>query len=83
MGDDHATIRRLLGDLPVQPLGAGLDHRVYAVGDALVARFGDGVEREAALLTAIAPRLPLPVPVPVAVDRPAASCSRACRERRC
>ena len=68
MGDDHATIRRLLGDVPVQPLGAGLDHRVYAVGDALVARFGDGVEREAALLSAIAPRLPLPVPVPVAVE---------------
>ncbi len=68
MDDDHATIRRLLGDVPVRPLGAGLDHRVYAVGDALVARFGDGVEREAALLAAIAPRLPLPVPVPVAVD---------------
>ncbi len=68
MDDDHATIRRLLGDRPVRPLGAGLDHRVYAVGDALVARFGEGVEREAALLTAIAPRLPLPVPVPVAVE---------------
>jgi aminoglycoside phosphotransferase (APT) family kinase protein len=68
VGDDRATIRRLVGDVPVAPLGAGLDHRVYAVGDALVARFGDGVEREAALLSAIAPRLPLPVPVPVAVE---------------
>jgi len=52
----------------VQPLAAGLDHRVYAVGDALVARFGAGAAAEAALLTAIAPRLPLPVPVPVAID---------------
>jgi aminoglycoside phosphotransferase (APT) family kinase protein len=66
--DDGAAIRRLLGDVPVQPLGAGLDHRVYAVGDALVARFGEGAAREARLLAAIAPRLPLPVPVPVAID---------------
>jgi aminoglycoside phosphotransferase (APT) family kinase protein len=63
-----ATIRRLVGDVPVEPLGAGLDHRVYAVGDALVARFGEGAEAEAALLQAIAPHLPLPVPVPVAVE---------------
>jgi aminoglycoside phosphotransferase (APT) family kinase protein len=68
MRDDQATIRRLLGDVRVQPLGAGLDHRVYAVGDALVARFGAGAAAEAALLEAIAPRLPLPVPVPIAVD---------------
>lgn len=68
MHDDRATIRRLLGDVPVQPLGAGLDHRVYAVGDALVARFGDGAAREARLLTAIAPLLPLRVPEPVAID---------------
>jgi aminoglycoside phosphotransferase (APT) family kinase protein len=66
--DDRATIRRLLGDVPVRPLGAGLDHRVYAAGDALVARFGEGAEREAGLLAAVAPLLPLPVPVPVAVD---------------
>jgi aminoglycoside phosphotransferase (APT) family kinase protein len=66
--DDRATIRRLLGDVPVQPLGTGLDHRVYAVGDTLVARFGQCAAREAALLTAIAPRLPLVVPVPIAVD---------------
>ena len=68
MSADEATIRRLAGDLPVQPLGAGLDHRVYAVGDTLVARFGEGAGTEAALLTAIAPRLPLPVPVPIAVE---------------
>src|SRR5918998_1138052 len=67
-GHDLATIRRLLGDLPAQPLAGGLDHRVYAVGSALVARFGEGAEREAALLAAIAPRLPLPVPVPVAAE---------------
>jgi aminoglycoside phosphotransferase (APT) family kinase protein len=66
--DDRATIRRLLGDLPAQPLGAGLDHRVYAVGDALVARFGERAAPEAALLAAIAPLLPLPVPVPIAID---------------
>lgn len=52
----------------MQPLGAGLDHRVYAVGDALVARFGEGAALEATLLAAIAPVLPLPVPVPVAID---------------
>jgi aminoglycoside phosphotransferase (APT) family kinase protein len=63
---DHETIRRLVGDVPVRPLGAGLDHRAYAVGDGLVARFGDGATAEAALLEAIAPQLPLPVPVPVA-----------------
>jgi phosphotransferase family enzyme len=66
--DDRATIRWLLGDVPVKPLGAGLDHRVYAVGDTLVARFGRGAAREAALLAAIAPLLPLPVPVPIAID---------------
>ena len=66
--DDQTTIRRLLGDVRVQSLGAGLDHRVYAVGDTLVARFGEGAEAEAALLEAIAPRLPLPVPVPIAID---------------
>ena len=68
MHEDRATIRRLVGDVPVEPLGAGLDHRVYAVGDSLVARFGEGAAREAALLAAIAPRLPLRVPVPIAVD---------------
>ena len=52
----------------MRPLAGGLDHRVYAVGDELVARFGDGAALEAALLTAVAPRLPLRVPVPVAVD---------------
>jgi aminoglycoside phosphotransferase (APT) family kinase protein len=66
--DDPTTIRRLLGDVRVQPLGAGLDHRVYAVGERLVARFGEGAEAEAALLEAIAARLPLPVPVPIALD---------------
>ena len=66
---DRAAIRRLLGDVEITPLGAGLDHRAYAVGDRLVARCGEGVEREAALLDAIAARLPLPVPEPVIVGR--------------
>jgi len=66
---DRAAIRRLLGDVEITPLGAGLDHRAYAVGDQLVARCGEGVEREAALLDAIAARLPLPVPEPVIVGR--------------
>ena len=44
-----------------------LDRRVIAVGDGLLARYGEDTEREAALLNAIAPRLPLPVPVPVVV----------------
>ena len=68
MQHDKATIRRLLGDVPVHPLAGGLDHRVYAIGDGLIARFGDGAARETALLAAIAPLLPLPVPVPIVVD---------------
>ena len=64
---DRAAIRRLLGDVEITPLGAGLDHRAYAVGDRLVARCGAGVEQEAKLLDAIAPQLPLPVPEPVIV----------------
>ena len=64
---DRAAIRRLLGDVEIAPLGTGLDHRAYAVGEQLVARFGEGVEREARLLEVIAPRLPLPVPEPVIV----------------
>ena len=68
MSDDRETIRALVGALPVRPLGAGLDHRVYAVGDERVARFGEDAAAEAALLRAIAPRLPLSVPVPTAID---------------
>lgn len=69
VASDHAAIRRLLGDVEITPLGAGLDHRAYAVGDRLVARFGEGVEREAKLLDRIGPLLPLPVPEPVIVGR--------------
>lgn len=68
MQDAYAVIRRLVGDRPVRPLAGGLDHRAYAVGADLVARFGPGVAAEAALLERVAPRLPLPVPAPVAVD---------------
>ena len=64
---DRAAIRRLLGDVEITPLGAGLDHRAYAVGDRLVARCGARVEQEAKLLETIAPQLPLPVPEPVIV----------------
>lgn len=65
---DAAVIRRLVGEAAVVPLDGGLDHRAYAVGERWIARFGDGVEAEAALLEAIAPRLPLPVPAPVAAE---------------
>jgi aminoglycoside phosphotransferase (APT) family kinase protein len=65
---DLDVIRRLVGQQRVRPLAAGLDHRVYEVGVGLVARFGPGAAAEAALLAAVAPRVPLPVPVPVAVD---------------
>ena len=67
-GIDRETILALVGAEPVRALGAGVDHRVYAVGDGLVARFGEGAAAEAALLRAIAPHLPLPVPVPTAID---------------
>jgi len=70
---DLEVIRRLVGERPVTPLGRGLDHRAYAVGPDLVARFGPGAGTEASLLETIAPALPLPVPVPVALDE-AAGC---------
>ncbi|MDA0183694.1 aminoglycoside phosphotransferase family protein [Solirubrobacter phytolaccae] len=73
MREHFEVIRRLVGEVPVTPLATGLDHRVYAVGDGLVARFGPGAGEEAALLAAVAPRVPLPVPVPLAVDA-AAGC---------
>lgn len=66
--DDLEVIRGLVGEAPVATLGAGLDHRAYAVGNRLVARFGPRVAEEAAVLEAIAPALPLPVPRPVALD---------------
>lgn len=56
--------------LPVRPLGSGLDHTAFALGDAWVLRVAshaedaDTLPREARLLRWLAPRLPLPVPVP-------------------
>ncbi|MDL4817100.1 phosphotransferase [Actinomadura opuntiae] len=59
-----------LAGAPVEPLAVGWDNTVFLVGGAWVFRFPrrriavPGVEREMAVLPAIAPRLPLPVPVP-------------------
>lgn len=68
MEEDVDVIRRLAGEGRVTPVAGGLDHRAYTVGAGLFARVGPGAEAEAALLEAVAPRVPLPVPVPVAVD---------------
>ena len=58
-------------------LGEGWDNSVWLVDGRWVFRFPrrtialDGVEREIAVLPALAPRLPLPIPEPVFVGRPA------------
>jgi aminoglycoside phosphotransferase (APT) family kinase protein len=78
-----ATIRRLLArHLPgraegtVTPLGAGLDNAAFDVDGELVVRLSTDpdpgerartVQREARLLSLVAPRSPLPVPVPVVI----------------
>jgi aminoglycoside phosphotransferase (APT) family kinase protein len=60
----------------VEPLATGWDNTVYLVGGTWVFRFPrraialPGVEREIAVLPALAPRLPLPIPVPELVGRP-------------
>ncbi|WP_052195268.1 phosphotransferase family protein [Deinococcus radiopugnans] len=65
-----------LAALPMTRLGEGSDHRAFAVGQRWVFRFpkhsggGEGLLREARLLTWLAPRLPLPVPVPVFIGQP-------------
>jgi aminoglycoside phosphotransferase (APT) family kinase protein len=58
-----------LADLSLQHLGHGLDNVAFRAGE-LVLRVADrrDVQREAALLDHLAPRLPLPVPVPVFAD---------------
>ncbi|MFB4296589.1 phosphotransferase [Actinomadura sp. NTSP31] len=59
-----------LAGAPVEPLAIGWDNTVFLVGGEWVFRFPrrriavPGVEREIAVLSAIAPRLPLPIPVP-------------------
>lgn len=65
-----------LGDLPIEAVGSGWDNALFRVGDDLVARLprraiaADLVDREAAWLPLLAPRLPLPVPTPVGLGRP-------------
>ncbi|MBZ9751957.1 phosphotransferase [Deinococcus sp. HMF7604] len=69
-----------LAEKPVSWLGEGTDHRVYRLGQARVLRFpnwsggGEALRREAALLTALAPALPLPVPAVLGWGQPAPSC---------
>ncbi|GAA2143534.1 phosphotransferase [Actinomadura napierensis] len=59
-----------LAGAPVEPLAVGWDNTVFLVGGEWVFRFPrrriavPGVEREIAVLPAIAPRLPLPIPAP-------------------
>ncbi|MBO2464049.1 phosphotransferase [Actinomadura violacea] len=59
-----------LAGAPVEALATGWDNTVFLVGGAWVFRFPRrriavaGVEREIAVLPAVAPHLPLPVPVP-------------------
>jgi aminoglycoside phosphotransferase (APT) family kinase protein len=58
-----------LGAVGLRELGHGLDNVAHLAGD-LVLRTAGGpdVVREAALLTVLAPRLPLPIPAPRFVD---------------
>ncbi|MWA05321.1 phosphotransferase [Actinomadura sp. LD22] len=59
-----------LAGAPVEALATGWDNTVFLVGGEWAFRFPrrriavPGVEREIAVLPAIAPRLPLPIPVP-------------------
>ncbi|QKG18521.1 aminoglycoside phosphotransferase [Actinomadura verrucosospora] len=59
-----------LAGAPVEALAAGWDNTVFLVGGAWAFRFPRrriavaGVEREIAVLPAVAPHLPLPIPVP-------------------
>jgi aminoglycoside phosphotransferase (APT) family kinase protein len=87
--DDEVTVtaddvRRLvsaqlphLADLPVTPVAeAGTDHRLFRLGDDLVARMpkiswsAGHAARDAEWLPRLAPSLPLTLPAPVAVGEP-------------
>ena len=77
MSDDRrervrACLRRHLPGLAgteLRHLGQGLDHAAFLVGDVVLrVGAGSGTAREAQLLRALSPRLPLPVPVPLLVD---------------
>ncbi len=58
-----------LADLPLEPLGSGLDHTAFLAGD-LVLRMADDQHNlaEARLLRLVGPRLSLPVPAPAFAD---------------
>jgi aminoglycoside phosphotransferase (APT) family kinase protein len=81
---DERLARRLIGgqfpDLELESLrliGAGWDNTVWLVDEHWAFRFPrremaiPGVEREIAVLPALAPMLPLPIPAPVFTGRPA------------
>jgi aminoglycoside phosphotransferase (APT) family kinase protein len=81
---DEALARRLIGShapelslRTLELLGEGWDNTVWLVDGAWVFRFPrrqiavPGIERQLALLPALAPSLPLAIPVPVIVGRPA------------
>ena len=60
----------------IAPLGAGWDNTAYLVNDTWVFRFPrrsiavELLRNEAALLPALAPRLPLPIPQPCYLGEP-------------
>lgn len=74
IGERFAELR----GAPVERLATGWDNTVFLVGGEWVFRFPRrriavaGVEREIAVLPALAPRLPLPVPVPRFAGEPSA-----------
>ena len=70
----EVVVRELPGEpvATVAPLGSGLDHAAFLVGDDLVVRVAsdddtDRVRREADLLAMVAPVCPVAVPAPVFV----------------
>ena len=79
---DAALARRLIGRFPevdagsLRLLGDGWDRTVWAVDERWAFGFPrrrvavPGIEREMALLPALAPLLPLPIPVPAFLGRP-------------
>jgi aminoglycoside phosphotransferase (APT) family kinase protein len=80
---DEPLARRLLSQFPrlrldeLRRVGEGWDNTVWLVDEQWAFRFPrrqiaiPGVEREIAVLPALAPHLPLPIPAPCFVGRPA------------
>jgi aminoglycoside 2''-phosphotransferase len=66
--DDVLRVAPELRGAPFTPLGEGMDNRSFLVGDEIVFRFpkhpeaAERIRREVALLSKLAPRLPIPVP---------------------